>query len=248
MRLHGKMTDQQFISQYSGENYPFMLYQPEDDRDDRLYSILIALDGRDYVQIGRLVSFADTWMADGLIKPLIIIAIPYANPASRWSLYHPQGDNHRAFYHFLTKELPDWLCSRFPIDSQASAWTLIGDSLAATCSLLAGLGNAERFGNLLLQSPYIDQPILDTLRLTEGASNQPMRIVHLIGRNERAVRTTRGPIHNFVATNHQLYEALLARTSINYTYIETNGDHSWRTWQSQVPRLLFSSYAAQSRR
>ncbi|MFT8390366.1 MAG: alpha/beta hydrolase-fold protein [Sporolactobacillus sp.] len=242
MRLRGKMTDQQLISQYSGQKYPFMLYNPQNDTEDNLYSVLIALDGRDYLQIGRLASLADAWIAAGLIKPLMIIAIPYANPASRWSLYHPQGDDSRAFYHFLTKELPDWLCRRFPIDPEASAWTLIGDSLAATCSLLAGLRNADRFGNLLLQSPYIDQPIMDTIRLTEGASIQPTRIVHLIGRNEQAVRTTRGPIHNFVATNRQLYEALHTRTSINYTYIETSGDHSWRTWQSQVPRLLFSSY------
>lgn len=239
MRLSGKMVDMALSSRFMNRDLPLIVYTPPDYTADKRYPLLIAQDGRDYLQIGRLASTADKWISCGVISPLIMIAIPYQSPAARWQHYHPDGPMYRSYIHMLCDEMIPFAASRLSLTDLPEERTLIGDSLGGTVSFLAALRRPDLFGGVIMQSPYVDQQIVRHA----DAGDPPHFIYHSIGRNETAVKTTRGTTENFFKSNLELRRALLSRQTDHYIFVETGGIHTWRFWQQDVWRALMERYA-----
>ncbi|RYL89768.1 esterase family protein [Sporolactobacillus sp. THM7-4] len=241
MRLRGKMEDFSINSRFLRQELPFIRYLPPNYNPDRPCSLLIAQDGRDYIQIGRLASIADDWISKNIIQPIVIIAIPYESRASRWKLYHPAGSLHDHYLHALAEEVLPFIQNRTSIASSPDSRTLIGDSLGGTVSLSAALTFPELFHGVIMQSPYVNEQIID--RVNTSANILPMSIYHSIGRGESQVKTTKGTLENFLSLNQDLHRAICTRHPYRYSFHERNGDHTWRSWQPDVRSALLETFS-----
>ena len=72
-------------------------------------------------------------------------------------MYHPEGDRREAYIRFLAHELVPYMDDNYPTYQIGAGRGLIGDSLAATISLLTALKYPNIFGKVILHSPYVDE-------------------------------------------------------------------------------------------
>ncbi|WP_165364301.1 alpha/beta hydrolase-fold protein [Sporolactobacillus sp. THM19-2] len=240
MKLSGQMSDMQIESKSLNRILPVICYTPPDYTTYQNYPLLIAQDGRDYIQIGRLASTADKWITGGVIRPVIIVAIPYETPASRWDLYYPEGSLYQAYLSALSEDVLPIVASTRSISEAPEDRTLIGDSLGGTISLMTALNRPDLFDSVIMQSPYCgSRKMMQQIR---SATHLPSFIYHSTGRGETAVKTTRGTTENFLEPNRELHRILSSREPDHYIFVESGGIHTWRFWQPDIKRALIEKY------
>jgi enterochelin esterase-like enzyme len=100
---------------------------------------------------------------------------------------------------------------------------------------MTALQYPHTFGKVLLQSPYVDEKVLDAV--TAFSEPQLLDIYHVIGTKETDVKTTSGEISDFLTPNRQLADLLKSRP-FPYFYEEFEGDHTWKHWQPDLKRAL----------
>jgi enterochelin esterase-like enzyme len=235
----GSIKEYSFYSTELGEELPVLVYLPANFSPLYKYSLLIAQDGRDYFQLGRIGRLADELLHERQIENIIIVGIPYKNVDDRRKKYHPEGDQNKAYIRFLAHELVAFLDQEFPTYHMGSTRALIGDSLGAAVSLLTALQYPHTFGKVLLQSPFINNQIIEKVRnFTEP---QLLQIYHVIGNKETEVKMTNGEISNFLQPNRVL-STIFSEMPFSYFYDEFNGDHTWTNWQPDLRRALLSTF------
>ena len=231
----GTIKEHTIKSNELGEEIELLIYLPANFSPLYKYSLLIAQDGRDYFQLGRIGRLADEYLFEREIENLIIVGIPYKNVEDRRSKYHPDGEQHQPYIRFLAHELVPFLDQEFPTYQMGSTRALIGDSLGATVSLMTALQYPHTFGKVLLQSPYVDEQVLDLVK--NFTKTELVEIYHIIGNQETEVHTTNGKISDFLKPNREL-AAIIKSKSFTYFYDEFNGDHTWTYWQPDLKRAL----------
>lgn len=212
-----------------------LIYLPANFSPLYKYSLLIAQDGRDYFQLGRIGRLADEYLFEREIENLIIVGVPYKNVEDRRKKYHPEGVQSQAYIRFLAHELVPFLDQEFPTYHMGSTRALIGDSLGATVSLMTALQYPHTFGKVLLQSPYVDQQVMELV--ADFSEPQLLDIYHIIGKQETKVQMTNGKLGDFLTPNRQLSK-LLKERPFTYFYEEFNGNHTWTYWQPDLRRAL----------
>jgi enterochelin esterase-like enzyme len=231
----GTVKELTFESKELGEVLQILVYLPANFSPLYKYSLLIAQDGRDYFQLGRIGRLADEFLYNREIENLIIVGIPYKDVEDRRRKYHPEGDQNHQYIRFLAHELVPFLDQEFPTYHMGSTRALIGDSLGATVSLMTALQYPHTFGKVLLQSPFVDNSVL---KLVDDFSDaQLLNIYHVIGTQETDVKTTNGKISNFLNPNREL-SSIISRKPFSYFYEEFNGNHTWAYWQPDLRRAL----------
>ena len=236
----GKIEEITIQSKELGEDISILVYLPASYSPLYKYSLLIAQDGRDYFQLGRIGRIADELLGKKEIENVIIIGIPYESVEDRRRKYHPDGEQHQAYIRFLAHELVPYLDNKYPTYQMGMGRALIGDSLAATVSLLAAFEYPHTFGKVLLQSPYVNDHVLSA---AENFS-QPalLNIYHTVGEKETVVKTTSSKEKDFLNPNRDL-SAIFTKKRFSYFYDEFPGDHTWTYWQPDLKRaikLMFS--------
>jgi enterochelin esterase-like enzyme len=231
----GTIIEQSIKSNELGEEIQLLIYLPANFSPLYKYSLLIAQDGRDYFQLGRIGRLADEYIFEREIENLIIIGIPYKDVEDRRRKYHPAGEQNKQYIRFLAHELVPFLDNKFPTYQMGSTRALIGDSLGATVSLMTALQYPHTFGKLLLQSPYVDEQIMDSVQ--KFTATELLEIYHIIGTQETEVKTTNGKTSDFLKPNREL-STLLTSKSNTYFYDEFEGDHTWTYWQPDLKRAL----------
>ena len=217
------------------ETMQLLIYLPASFSPLFKYSLLIAQDGRDYFQLGRIGRLADELLFKQEIENLIIVGVPYKNVQDRRRKYHPDGDQNQQYIRFLAHELVPFLDMEFPTYQMGSTRALIGDSLGATVSLMTAVQYPHSFGKVLLQSPYVDEQVLNLVEnFKEG---QLLEIYHVIGTQETEVPTTDGKVKDFLSPNRVLAKKIQAKP-ITYFFEEYTGTHTWTYWQPDLKRAL----------
>ncbi|WP_210364534.1 alpha/beta hydrolase-fold protein [Bacillus sp. REN3] len=231
----GKIQEITLQSKALGEEVTMLVYLPATFSPLYKYSLLIAQDGRDYFQLGRIGRVADELLGKKEIENLIIVGIPYDSVEDRWKKYHPKGEKHQAYIRFLAHELAPYLDAEFPTYQMGMGRALIGDSLAATVSLLAALQYPHTFGKVLLQSPYVNEQVIEAVE----SFGQPglLNIYHTVGKKETNVKTSSSKQKDFLAPNREL-SSLLKSKDYPYFYDEFDGDHTWTHWQPDLKRAI----------
>nr|WP_263328295.1 esterase family protein [Neobacillus sp. Marseille-Q6967] len=217
------------------EEIELLVYLPANFSPLYKYSLLIAQDGRDYFQIGRIKRIADEYLFKREIENLIIVGVPYKNVADRRKKYHPDGEQNQSYIKFLAHELVPFLDKEFPTYHMGSTRALIGDSLGATVSLMTALHYPHTFGKVLLQSPFVNNDVIDLVNKCKEP--QLVDVYHVIGKQETEVHTTDGKTSDFLTPNRQLSDAF-SKKPFNYFYEEFNGNHTWTYWQPDLRRAL----------
>jgi enterochelin esterase-like enzyme len=231
----GTIKEHTIKSSELGEEIPLLIYLPANFSPLYKYSLLIAQDGRDYFQLGRIGRLADEYLYEREIENLIIVGIPYKDVEDRRRKYHPEGEQNQPYIRFLAHELVPFLDQEFPTYHMGSTRALIGDSLGATVSLMTALQYPHTFGKVILQSPYVDGQVMDLVE--SFTKTELLEIYHIIGNQETEVQTTNGKISDFLKPNRDL-STILSSKSITYFYDEFNGDHKWTHWQPDLKRAL----------
>lgn len=231
----GTIKEHNIKSKELGEEILVLIYLPANFSPLYKYSLLIAQDGTDYFQLGKIARLADEYLYEREIENLIIIGIPYKDVEDRRRKYHPDGEQHQQYIRFLAHELVPYLDQEFPTYHMGSTRALIGDSLGATVSFMTALQYPHTFGKVLLQSPYVDKGVI---ALAESFKETGLlEIYHIIGNQETEVQTTNGRISDFLTPNRELSTVLKGKFN-TYFYEEFNGDHTWTHWQPDLRRAL----------
>ncbi|WP_102347288.1 alpha/beta hydrolase [Bacillus sp. Marseille-P3661] len=235
LKQKGKVMDDYFYSESLKENIELLIYLPPSYSPLYTYNILFTQDGRDYFNLGRIARIADELHQTSQMDQTIIIGIPYKNLNDRKQKYHPSGTKHRAYIRFLAHELIGYIDTCYPTYQLGSTRALIGDSLAGTVSLLTALAYPHTFGKVILQSPYVDQQVIESVKQFDKQSL--LELYHVIGTEETNVKTTDGIEENFFSRNKEL-ASLLKSNNYNVFYDEFCGNHTWTYWQPDLKRAL----------
>src|SRR5699024_12266678 len=86
-----------------------------------------------------------------------------------------------------------------PIHPLGTTYSLMGDSLAATFALILGTENPNTFSSIILQSPLVDEPVLNIVEDVHDFNQ--WTIYHSIGLQEDSVITTKDVGMDFIEPN-----------------------------------------------
>jgi len=235
----GTITEENFYSKELDEEITFLLYKPANFSPLFKYSLIIVQDGKDYFQMGRLPRLVDSLLENEEIENVIIAGIPYRNVEDRRRKYHPDGEQNQAYIRFLAHELTPYLDETFPTYHINMGRALMGDSLAATVSLMTALQYPNIFGKVVMHSPYVDEKVLNAVQDCEDCKH--LAIYHVIGQEETEVETTDGKIKDFLTPNRQLHQALKEK-GLRPFYDEFAGNHTWKYWQPDLKRAMLHMF------
>lgn len=118
----GTIKEYSFQSTELQETVQLLIYLPANFSPLYKYSLLIAQDGMDYFQLGRIGRLADELLFQQEIENLIIVGVPYKNVEDRRRKYHPDGDQNQQYIRFLAHELAPFSIRSF----QPIKWDLLG--------------------------------------------------------------------------------------------------------------------------
>lgn len=235
----GKVEEFTIQSKELGEDMQVIVHLPHNYTPLYKYNVLIASDGKDYIQYGRVGRVIDEFIESGDIEDVIFFGVPYKSVSERRRMYHPEGDKREAYTRFLALELVPYIDEHYPTLQVGAGRGLIGDSLAATISLLAAVKYPHTFGKLILHSPYVDDFVLEKVQSVKDSS--AFSIYHVIGEGETEVSTQVDGIQDFLTPNRALKKVIESKEFI-YFYDEFKGDHTWKYWQPDVRRALEMVY------
>lgn len=220
-------------SQYLGEIKQILVSLPSDADPNAAYPLLVLHDGPDYFNLGRIVTQGLQLMAEGIIQPLVMVAIP-VNKENRTAEYSPIGHRQPNHIRMVIEELLPRLRKEFPVSTQKEDLVIGGSSLGGTISL-----------HIALQFPEVCQKVITQsgafLTATQDAILKEQSLEHLtiyqsIGLSETAVPTHMGAL-DFVTRNREVYRLLVEKKATVH-YVEAEGDHTWGFWQRDIPQAL----------
>ncbi|WP_252502469.1 esterase family protein [Sporosarcina sp. Marseille-Q4943] len=236
---YGKIEEIHFYSKALDEDMQLLIHLPHQYSPLYKYSVLIASDGKDYFQYGRIGRVVDELVSEGDINNMIVVGIPYKSVEERRRMYHPDGDRHEDYIRFLAHELVPYIDENYPTYQVGAGRGLIGDSLAATISLLTALKYPNCFGKVILHSPYVDEYVMEKVEALKDPSS--FSIYHVIGEEETEVKTTQDGTQDFLTPNRDLNK-LIKRKGFSYFYEEFKGNHTWKYWQQDIRRAIKESF------
>lgn len=235
----GKVEDLSIYSKELQEDMQLLVYLPSNFSPLYKYTLVIASDGKDYFQLGRIPRVVDELLGSQEIENIIVVGVPYKNVADRNKKYEPTGEQHGAYLRFLAHELVPFLDEKYPTYQVGMGRALIGDSLAATVSLMAALKYPNIFGRVILQSPKVGKEMMTAVEAFQSANS--FTVYHVIGKEETAVKLGNGTTEDFVEPNRQLNN-LMKNKGFSIFYEEFEGDHTWKHWQPDLRRALIQNF------
>jgi enterochelin esterase family protein len=145
----GKMTHHRVKTRglVAGISRDLWLYQPPTDQP---VSLLLVLDGRDYIQQAKLAAIVDNLIAQGQIPP-IAMALVQNGKTARTNEYGCNDVTYRFFQHCVFP-LAQQKLNLIDIQQNPGAWGVMGASMGGVMSLYLGLRFPETFGKVLSQA------------------------------------------------------------------------------------------------
>ena len=231
----GTVKDIVFFSDSLQEEMNLLVYIPANYSPLYQYHVCIASDGRDYFQLGGIARLADQLIDDYEIEQTIFVGVPYRDAKDRARKYIPTGDLFDAYIRFLAHELVPYLDKEFSTNQLASSRVLMGDSMAATASLMGVLHYPNIFGKAIMHSPYVDEHVLE--KMDDVKHEDSIFLYHVIGLKEDQVKMKDNQIKDFLTPNRSLHNLIVSK-SIPTFYEEFDGNHTWIYWKSDLHRAL----------
>ncbi|QUG40888.1 esterase family protein [Psychrobacillus sp. INOP01] len=236
----GTIEDITLFSEALQEEMQLLIYLPPNYSALYKYSVLIASDGKDYFQLGRISRVADDLYEEEAIENLIIVGVPYKSVKDRRDKYHPDGSQHAAYIRFLAQELVPYIDENYPTYQVGMGRSLIGDSLAATVSLMTALAYPNTFGRVIMHSPLVNEDVLEKVKNHEDV--HAFSLYHVIGTEETAVKTGDGLLTDFITPNRELHNLIKNKGFLTF-YDELEGNHTWKLWQPDIKRSLLQNFS-----
>ncbi|MFC4024441.1 alpha/beta hydrolase [Oceanobacillus longus] len=240
MGRKGTMVEKEIESKYLQETMTLKIYQPEAFSPLYKYNICMMQDGNDYFQMGRVATLSDKLHESHEITNTVFAGIHYKDKHDRRKKYHPSGEQNEAYTKFLVNEVVPLLDELIPTYHMGQSRALMGDSLAGTLALMTAIKYPNTFGKVIMQSPYVDEKVLNLVKNTDTLNS--IDIYHTIGEQETKVNMTDGNTADFLKPNRELNDLLNAKGSTYHYYEIESGEHTWKYWQKDMPRVLTTMF------
>ncbi|WP_019123422.1 alpha/beta hydrolase [Brevibacillus massiliensis] len=220
-------------SKYLGSAERILVYTP--NRYSPLYSypVLYVQDGADYLSLGRLATLLEQMAADKQAEDVIAVFLP-VDPAERGRRYHPGGSAHAAYKRFLAEEVASYVDRHYATTPLGGARTLLGDSLGGVVSLFTALSYPHTFSRVACQSGAFDDKLC---RMADLSGRLDQLTVYLeVGDAESAVKTAHGTLD--LLSGNRMMGDVLQKKGVTLTLETFAGDHTWGSWQANLPRII----------
>ena len=205
------------------------LYLPARFRTTRRYPLLIAHDGKDYLEYAGLRTVLDNLIHRLEVAEVIVACIDSPNRLVEYA-------NHLAHARYVTRELLPALEERLPLIGRPEGRALLGASFGAVASLAAAWRYPDVYGGLLLQSgsfaftdigPQRRGPAFEPVaRFVNTYRNQPVSVA------ERVFLSC-GTYESLIYENRSLVP-LLQSTGMDVRYVEARDGHNWENWRDRL--------------
>lgn len=221
-------------SKHLNETKEILISLPPDHEQEKSLPLLLLHDGVDYFNLGRIVTQANTLMAEGTIKPLIIAAVA-VQKERRTSEYSPRGSRQALHMQMIVEELLPYLRQHYPISPALDDLVIGGSSLGGTVSLHIALNYPTTCRKVLSQSGAFLEATNEAILHAPTLSH--LMVYQSIGKAETAVPTHNGTL-DLVTRNREVHQHLQERGA-HVQYVEDEeGDHTWGFWQRDIPDAL----------
>ncbi|GGI14913.1 alpha/beta hydrolase [Gottfriedia solisilvae] len=240
IQTNGTREEHTLYSNHIQKEVTFTIYYSSQYTPLIKHHLLLAQDGQDYFNLGKVHRVIEELTKEGTIQPTIIVGIPYSSPKERFSLYHPSQEGQKSYIRFLAEELLPYLDDHLPLLGLAHSRTLIGDSLGGTVSLQAAFTYPNTFGKVIMQSPFVNDDVIHFLE--QKPLTTTLSILQTVGTQEDNVFTPTKQWVNFIKDGLKLKE-FLSKCPVELHYAEYDGDHTWTNWEKQLEDLLKISLA-----
>ncbi len=234
---HGIVHHQVYASKTRGGDAGMWVYTPPgyDPRAPALYPVVYLLHGfgdreEAWIDAGRANTIADNLIAQGRIKPVIIV-MPYGHPLPVESSDYSKDyslRNTAAMQKDLIGEVIPLVERDYRADPRAERRAIVGLSMGGGQALTIGLGNPAVFkwvGGFSSSAPGkdLEATFADAIRDPTG---RPHLVWIAIGKDD-----------SLLARNEVFHE-WLQKQGIAHTWTVSDGAHEWPVWRSYLPQFL----------
>jgi len=228
----GAVHEHTFASVALGNTRSIWVYTPPGYSSGGVpYGVVVLLDGQTYIAGDVLSTTLDNLAADGLIPPLVGVAVSSIDLPTRTR----ELACHPPFVAFLVSDLLPWVRRQYHVTATAAETTLVGASLGGLTAAFAALERPDVFGNVVSQSGSFwwsaDKPEWLTRRVVHQ-ERRPVRFYLEAGLMEDRPHPTRsGP--SLLLANRHLRDVLEAK-GYEVHYAEFNGGHDLIWWRGTL--------------
>ena len=203
--------------------------------------LLVAFDGREYLEDIGLPGILDTLLAQKKAGPFVAVMIHNSTGAERLA----DLANRAGFADFLAGDVVEWVRKRYRVSRDPRRVFVAGSSAGGLAAAYVALRRPDVFGNVLSQSGAFwrgnegsnDPPWEWIRRQVEASPKKDVRFVLEVGTTESA-GALGGAAPSILESNRRLRDALRAKGyAVSYREIP-GGTHSTETWGKRFPEAL----------
>jgi enterochelin esterase family protein len=221
----GKLSKHRVETRWLRDDYEreIFLYRPTVKES---VPLLVVLDGKDYLQRGKLTVIVDNLIADKHIQPIAMAFLPSAN---RWrDVEYSCSDGTILWLDEIVLPFVTDKLNLLDIKRHPGAYGVLGASLGGTMSMYTGLRMPDVFGKVLSQAGAytITSRDFSVVDLARSRQSNHVQIWMDVGQLDALLEDNRG------------MNTLLTKNEYNVTYREHSGGHNFTSWRNNIWRGL----------
>jgi enterochelin esterase family protein len=221
----GKLSSHRVETRWLRDDYEreIYLYRPPVKEP---VPLLVVLDGKDYLQRGKLNVIVDNLIADEHIQPIAMAFLPSGN---RWrDVEYSCSDGTILWLDEIVLPFATEKLNLLNIKEHPGAYGVLGASLGGTMSMYTGLRMPDVFGKVLSQAGAYTYTSRDfsVVDLARNRQSNHVQIWMDVGRLDTLLEDNLG------------MNALLTDKGYDVTYREHSGGHNYTSWRNNIWRGL----------
>lgn len=225
-----------FNSKTLGYQVTYSMYYPANYSRNTVYPVLYVTDGYEYLheRMGNMKVILDNLIADGKIKPVLVIFIDHREPVNR-------SNNRRMMELAMNSRYLNFIADEFipAIENQQNVSKaredrgIMGSSMGGLTAAYFAFSRPEVFGLAGIQSPaFWFKPAIYTL--CDNPENPPVKIYMTTGTIKDAEEGARK------------MKTILEKNTCTYQYTETSQGHSWGNFRDTIDDILLYFFSVGS--
>jgi len=214
------------------------IYTPPGYQSDKLYPLLLMVDGTWSKGPMQVPYVADTLIKHRRIQPPVIAMLGSGSQEQRLAEFI----NNDRFVLFVLSELLPFVSNHYSVDSLNMG--IGGVGLGAIAAANVALSSFNAFDRLMLLSPPLqgqnraEAELQNYRRRFETAPQLPARIFQSVGRYEQFTR--------FLKPGRRLAESIRKHDDVELRYVETGSGHSLAAFKAVFPEALAWTFSPES--
>jgi len=242
---HGQIHHHFYRSLVAGDDRDFYVYTPPgyDPKAKTKYPVLYLLhgfsdDASAWTAVGHMNVILDNLIALGKVKPMIVVmplgygTIEYVRAGWGNSDHDMRAKNLSKFREVLLAEVMPLAQTEYHVASDRNSRAIAGLSMGGMESLSIGLNNLDKFAWIgAFSSGGLPGDFQASFPSLDAKANQQIRLLWIACGTEDAL-----------ITNNRNFKQWLKSKGVQYTDIETPGQHTWMVWRRNLAEfagLLF---------